>query len=312
MEWQTARDRLRGCYVTIPTMFKDEDLSVDFDAVRRHVNFLIDAGIEEGSGVLLAGGAAGDFSTMTFDERTAVAREVVKAADGRVPVALGAQTTSTMELVSFAKAAEEIGAAYIQVSPPYYFEHSEDDLYEFIAAAALSDVGLIVYNTFWTSQHLSRRLLDRLAEVPNVVGLKWSTPDNGFMEFESIVSGFSDRFAVIDNQLKFVVSHILGASAIESHTCNYWPEWGLSVWDALEAGRYEEVQRQLVEVVLPFMKLWKEMERHTSGDGYLDKLCIELIGLGSSRCRPPTRDLRAEYRDAARRMLLTTGVPRVV
>ena len=73
MDWTQARDRLTGCYVTIPTMFRDDDdLSVDVDAIARHVEFLIDGGCVTGNAVLLAGGAAGDFSTMTFDERVAV------------------------------------------------------------------------------------------------------------------------------------------------------------------------------------------------------------------------------------------------
>ena len=55
-----------------------------------------------------------------------------------------------------------------------------------------------------------------------------------------------------------------------------------------------------------------EIERDfTSGDGYLDKLCMELVGLDSSRCRPPTRDIRALYRERARAMLLESGAPRV-
>ena len=55
------RKRLQGCYVTLPTMFRDDaELSVDLDAMRRHVRFLVDGGITTGTGVLLAGGAAGD------------------------------------------------------------------------------------------------------------------------------------------------------------------------------------------------------------------------------------------------------------
>jgi hypothetical protein len=53
------------------------------------------------------------------------------------------------------------------------------------------------------------------------------------------------------------------------------------------------------------------MESYTGGDGYLDKLCMELVGLGSSRCRPPTRDVRERYRDKALAMLRETRVPRV-
>src|SRR5574338_47487 len=98
MDRDRARKRLSGCYVTIPTMFRDEDLSVDIPAIRKHVRFLIDGGITTGTGVLLTGGAAGDFSTMTFDERVAVASAGVEEANGRVPVVMGGQTTSTLEL----------------------------------------------------------------------------------------------------------------------------------------------------------------------------------------------------------------------
>jgi 4-hydroxy-tetrahydrodipicolinate synthase len=50
----------------------------------------------------------------------------------------------------------------------------------------------------------------------------------------------------------------------------------------------------------------------TSGDGYLDKLCMELIGLPSSRCRPPTRDIRETYRAETLAMMRAIGVPRLV
>src|SRR2546430_2438807 len=77
---RSPRDRLCGCYVTVPTPFRDSDLSVDLAAVQTHVRFLIEHGLTTGTGVLLAGGGAGDFSTMTFDERVDVAAAVVEAA----------------------------------------------------------------------------------------------------------------------------------------------------------------------------------------------------------------------------------------
>ena len=54
MDTTQSRDRLTGCYVTIPTMFRDDDeLSVDLDAIARHVGFLIDGGCVTGDAVLL-------------------------------------------------------------------------------------------------------------------------------------------------------------------------------------------------------------------------------------------------------------------
>jgi dihydrodipicolinate synthase/N-acetylneuraminate lyase len=313
MDPRTARDRLVGCYVTIPTLFRDPDLSVDTDAIRRHVRFLIDGGLTTGNAVLLAGGAAGDFSTMTFEERIHVAEAVVDEAAGRVPIAIGGQTTSTAELVRLVRSAERLGAAYVQVSPPFYFEHTEGDFYEHVVAGAeAGEVGLILYNTFWTSLGMSAPLVEKLAGIPNVVGLKWATPDTGAMAFEQIVTRFADRFSIIDNQMRYVISHMLGARSIEIHVANYWPQWAVGMWRMLERGDYLEAQRELVRVAMPFMALWTEMESFTSGDGYLDKLCMELVGLPSSRSRPPTRDVRPQFRERAREMLLACGVPRVV
>ena len=314
MDYERLKRRLEGCYVTVPTMFRDPDLALDLDAVGRHVDFLLRGGIRTGRGVLLAGGAAGDFSTMSFDERTRVAAAVVERADGRVPVAMGAQTTSTRELAALAKAAERLGCEYVQVSCPFYFAHTEGDFEEYVAAAAdASPVGIIVYNTFWTSSGISLALMERLARIPNVVGLKWAAPRTDAMEFEDVVSRFAGRVTVIDNNLLFAMSHMMGARAFEVHLCNYWPQWGVRLLDRLGAGDYPEVQRMMVEEAMPFYKLWVEIEQdYTSGDGYLDKLCMELVGLDSSRCRPPTRDVRAPYREKARRMMLDSGVPGVV
>jgi dihydrodipicolinate synthase/N-acetylneuraminate lyase len=314
MDTGRAKARLRGCYITVPTMFRDPDLELDLDATRRNVRFLVERGMNADNATLLAGGAAGDFSTMTFEERVRVAEAVVDEAAGRVPVAMGAQTTSTMELKRLTRAASEVGAEFIQVSCPFYFTHTEGDFYAHVAeAAAAADVGIIIYNTFWTSAAVSFATVENLLQIPNVVGLKWACPRTDAMEFEDVVATFSERLTIIDNHLMFAMSHMLGARAFEVHLCNYWPEWGIRLIDDLEAGRYPEVQRALVGEAMPFYKLWVEIERtFTSGDGYLDKLCMELVGLDSSRCRPPTRDIRASYRARCREMMKATGVPGVI
>lgn len=313
MGFDELREGLQGCYITIPTMFRDPDLAVDHAAIAEHVSFLLARGVGRGNAVLLAGGAAGDFSTMTFDERVAVARTVHEAAGGRVSLAMGAQTCATAELERLARAAADLGFDYIQVSCPFYFNHTEEDFLEHVrAGAAAAPVGIIIYNTFWTSAPVSFRTVERLLSIPNVVGLKWATPRTDAMEFEDVVSHFADRVSIIDNHLMFALSHALGARAFEVHLSNYWPEWGLKLLANLAADAYPQVQRDLVTEAMPFYKLWTTIEREfTSGDGYLDKLCMELVGLPSSRCRPPTRDIRDRYREAARAMMLATGVPGV-
>jgi 4-hydroxy-tetrahydrodipicolinate synthase len=310
------KSKLEGCYVTIPTPFRDEPgYPINEQALRSYVRFLLGGGLKENYATLLAAGAAGDFSTMSFKERIVVAEIVIEEAKGKVPLAFGGQTTSTLELIQLARAAQSLGFDFLQVSCPYYFTHTEADFEEFVreAAAAAPELGIIVYNTFWTATNLTSSLIARLADVPNIVGLKWATPRTDAMEFEDISSNYSRRFTIIDNNLYFPYSAMpsLGARAFEVHLCNYWPEWGIRLVDQVKAGNYAEIARMTVKEAMPFYKLWVRIEKeYTSGDGYLDKLCMELVGLPSSRCRPPTRDVRGRYRNAAAEMLKATGVPR--
>ena len=313
MDYSQLKKDLEGLYITIPTLFNDPDMSINEDGIRQHVFFLKNNGINRQNAVLLAGGAAGDFSTMSFEERVRVAG-IVKEAAGDIPVAVGAQTTSTMELERLAQAAEEIGASFIQVSCPFYFNHTQDDFYEHILAVSRSaKIGLIIYNTFWTSAEVSFGMVERLIEIPQVVGLKWATKRSVAMEFEDVVQTFSSKLTVIDNDLLFPISHMLGAKAFEVHLCNHWPEWGVKLLATLEAGDYKQVELDMIKEALPYYRLWKKIEQtYTVGDGFVDKLCMELIGLPSSRCRPPTRDIREQYREEARQMLIQCGTPRVI
>ena len=313
MDYSQLKKDLEGLYITIPTLFNDPDMTINEDGIRQHISFLRSNGINRQNAVLLAGGAAGDFSTMSFEERVRVAG-IVKEAAGEIPVAVGAQTTSTMELQRLAQAAEEIGASFIQVSCPFYFNHTQDDFYEHILAVSRSaKIGLIIYNTFWTSAEVSFGMVERLIEIPQVVGLKWATKRSVAMEFEDVVQTFSSKLTVIDNDLLFPISHMLGAKAFEVHLCNHWPEWGVKLLATLEKGDYKQVELDMIKEALPYYRLWKKIEQtYTVGDGFVDKLCMELIGLPSSRCRPPTRDIREQYREEARQILIQCGTPRVI
>ena len=317
MKSDELKKLLEGCYVTVPTPFVDQDdLPLNEKALRAYVKFLIDGGLNAENATFLAGGAAGDFSTLTFDERVRVAEIVIDETNGRVPIAMGAQSTSTLELKRLAKAAKRLGASFIQVSCPFYFTHTEADFEEYVRTAAETEpeLGIILYNTFWTSQNLSFGMIERLAKIPNIVGLKWATPRTDAMEFEDVVSHFSQRFTIIDNNLYFAHSAMpaLGTRAFEVHNCNFWPEWGIKLVNEVRAKNYAEIARMLVEEAMPFYKLWVAIEKnYTSGDGYLDKLCMELVGLPSSRCRPPTRDIRSAYLEQTRDMLVKIGAPRV-
>ena len=310
---EELKQKLHGCYITIPTLFNDPDLSINEGGIRTHIQFLKNNNINKDNSVFLSGGAAGDFSTMTIEERLKVASIVIDEA-GDIPVTVGAQSTNTTEIKIISKRAADLGASFIQVSCPFYFNHTEEDFYEYIVEASkASDIGIIIYNTFWTSAEVSFNLIERLIEIPQVVGLKWAAPRSSFMPFEDVVHTFSNKFCFIDNDLLFPISYVLGARAFEVHLCNHWPQWGVKLLNNLYNNKLDQVVIDMANEAKPFYKLWSKIENeYTSGDGYLDKLCMELVGLPSSRCRPPTRDIRNIYREQARKMLIESGTPGVI
>ena len=187
MDYENLKKKLECCYVTVPTPFKDiKSLPLNFDALNDYVEFLLGNGLNNENCTLLFGGAAGDFSAMSFDERLSLAKESAKIVNGRVPIALGGQTTNTQELENLANVSKDVGYDILQVSCPFYFKHTEDDFIEYVMAAssAAKGIGIILYNTFWTSTSVSNQLIEKIKDLPNIVGLKWATPRTDAMEFE--------------------------------------------------------------------------------------------------------------------------------
>ncbi len=152
-------------------------------------------------------------------------------------------------------------------------------------------------------------LLERLLQIPQLAAVKLASPSGS--EFDAFLRQFAGRTCVIDNQLEFIKSHTLGARAINLHPANWYPAWALKFWNLLETRQYFEAQQEMSRVVGACYDLYGEIGKYTGGEGHLDKMCLELIGFDSSRCRPPVREVRDRFREQVRRMLLETGVPGV-
>lgn len=301
--------RISGCYIPIPTIFRDGDLELNLPAMKKHVQFLVAGGAKEGQSAILVGGGAGEFHTMNVEERIRIAEAVVEAANGKVPVILGVQTTNQRDLIALAKGAEKTGCVAVQASAPFYEIPTEDDVMEWLKSISdHSSVGIVFYATPWTGFHTSLNLISRLIDAPNVVAIKWFSPQRGV--FERAMREFSKKIMFIDNSLQYIFSHMLGARGINLHVSNYWPQWGQKFWAMMEAGQYAEAQREQTKVVHPYYDLCEDIAKFTGGEGHIDKLCLEYAGLEGGRCRPPTRDIRPLFGEKVFAMAKACGVPR--
>jgi 4-hydroxy-tetrahydrodipicolinate synthase len=247
---------------------------------------------------------------MNVDERLQIAEAVVEAAGGKVGVVLGVQTTSQRDLIALAKGADKLGCLAVQASAPFYEVPTEDDVSEWLQTISdNSGVGIVFYATPWTGFHTSLKFVERLIDAPHVIGIKWFSPDRSV--FERAMRDYARRIMFIDNSLHYVFAHTLGARGINLHVSNYWPQWGQQFWDMLEAGKYLEAQREMTRVVMPYYDLCGDIVKFTGGEGHIDKLCMEYVGLAGGRCRPPTRDIRPLFGDKVRHMAAACGVPRI-
>ncbi len=302
--------KISGCYIPIPTIFHEGSFDLNLPAMKKHMQFLVDGGAREGKSAILVGGGAGEFHTMNVEERLQIAAAAVEAAAGKVPVILGVQTTNQRDLIALAKGAEKTGCVAVQASAPFYEVPTEDDVVEWLKVIAdNSKVGIVFYATPWTGFHTSLNLIGRLIEAPNVIAVKWFAPHRHV--FELAMRKYAQQIMFIDNSLQYLFAHMLGARGINLHASNYWPQWGQKFWEMMEAGQYAEAQREQTRVVQPYYDLCTEVAAYTGGEGHLDKLCLEYVGLEGGRCRPPTRDIRPLYGEKVRQMAAAIGVPKL-
>lgn len=164
--------QLTGSMVAIVTPMHD-DGSLDFDAFRK----LIDWHITEGTDGIVVVGTTGESPTVDFDEHHQLIQIAVEHAKGRIPIIAGTGANSTREAIELAAYAKKAGAGASLSVVPYYNKPTQEGLYRhFRAIAEAVEIPQIVYNVPGrTVADLQNDTMLRLAEVPNIVGLKDAT-----------------------------------------------------------------------------------------------------------------------------------------
>jgi 4-hydroxy-tetrahydrodipicolinate synthase len=164
-------DRIKGSITALITPFRNGLL--DEAAFRR----LVDWQIAEGTHGLVPVGTTGESPTLSHTEHKRVVELCVETAAGRVPVIAGAGSNSTAEAVEFTRFAKEVGADAVLSVTPYYNKPTQEGVYRhFAAIAEAADIPIILYNIPARSiVEISVETMVRLAEIPNIVGVKDAT-----------------------------------------------------------------------------------------------------------------------------------------
>ena len=244
---------LKGAITALVTPFKDD--RIDEEAYRA----LIERQIGEGIHGLVPCGTTGESPTLSHAEHKRVVSICIDQVKKRVPVVAGAGSNSTAESLELTKHVQDAGADYALIITPYYNKPTQEGLYQhYKTIASQTRIPIVVYNVPGrTSLNLLPETMARLAELPNIVGLKDATGDlkQGAKTLElcgdkiTVLSG--DDFTVLPllaiggQGVISVVSNV--APADMAGMCNAFFQGSLSaarklhfkMWPLMEAMFYE-------------------------------------------------------------------------
>lgn len=160
---------LKGSLVALITPM-NQDGSINYE----QLHDLIDWHIENGTDGIVAVGTTGESATLPVEEHLAVIEATVKHVNKRVPVIAGTGANNTVEAIALSQAAEQAGADYTLSVVPYYNKPSQEGIYQhFKAIAEATSIPMIIYNVPGrTVVSMSNDTILRLAEIPNIVGVK--------------------------------------------------------------------------------------------------------------------------------------------
>ena len=166
----SLREKLRGTGVAIITPFK-KDQSVDFDALGKLINHLIENGVQ----YIVSLGTTGEPPVLSKEEKLEVLSFTYAVVAGKVPVVVGISGNNTEALVDEINTYPLENAIAILVASPYYNRPSQEGIFQhYKAVGEASPKPVIVYNVPGrTGSNITAATTVRLAkEIENIAGIK--------------------------------------------------------------------------------------------------------------------------------------------
>jgi 4-hydroxy-tetrahydrodipicolinate synthase len=257
------------------------DQSVDegaFRALIRHVIDHVDG--------LVPCGTTGEFNYLTPEENTRLVQIAVQEAQGK-PVIAGAGAAGTKQVIELARSAQGAGATACLIVCPYFLHPSDKGIYQhyYTIARALPDMPIILYNIPQVvDAYLPRRVVEDLADIPNIVGLKDSSGNLTYtME---ILEYAGDRINILIGHDEVVLNALAGGvHGMILASAQVYPEVWQQVLAAVRGGDLETartLQRQVQKLSRIFCRY---------GGGVAVKQALRMMGVDAGRPRSPLKSV---------------------
>lgn len=228
-----------GILPALVTPFTDDRKSIDEDRLRALVNHCLELGVH---GVVPCG-TTGEFVNLTSEEKKYVIKIVVDEVNGRVPVVAGTGASGTREAVEMTKYAKDVGATAALIVTPYYMKPADRGIYEhYQTIASEVDLPLILYNIpQCTGLELPWQMVEDLAQIPNIVGVKDSSGQLKFIL--AILEKVRDKVNVLCGHDEVVVAGLaVGCSGAILASANVIPDVWIQIYNHVNNNEMQQAR----------------------------------------------------------------------
>ena len=286
---------LRGLVTPLVTPFAPSNQlepSLDADALERLIEHVIHGGVH---GIFLLG-TTGEYPSLGRELRQEVVRRTCAAVNKRVPVLVNIADTAPAETLRLAEIAVEAGADAVVLAPPYYFQHSLDDLLCYLEQVTKRlQLPLFLYNIpHLTKTSFEPETVRRAADLPGVVGLKDSTGDLAYLERTLALLQHRPEFTILVGPEELLLDAMKrGAMGGVCGGSNLNPKLFVDLYHAIcsgDANRAEALQSEVEQMNRALYRVGAE------GGSYLRgiKAALALAGLCNAEPALPFKPFSAE------------------
>jgi 4-hydroxy-tetrahydrodipicolinate synthase len=266
------------------------DGGVDHATLAAHARWML----AQGCTGLVPCGSLGEGNTLSFDEKVAVIRTCVAAAEG-LPVIPGIAALATSEAVRLAQAAQAAGAQGLMVLPPYVYVGDWAELRAHVSAVIeATPLPCLLYNNpvAYKVDFVPEQIQELAARHPNLLAVKESSTDA--RRIAAIRALIGDRLSLgvgVDDCL--MEAALMGASFWIAGLVNAFPKESVDLFDLTRAGTLEPAFK-LYAWFLPLLRM-DTVPKFVQ----LIKLMQQEMGWGNESMRAPRAVLAGAEREAA-------------
>jgi 4-hydroxy-tetrahydrodipicolinate synthase len=289
----------KGILPAVVTPFSENE-HINEKALRALIDYLVDNGVHG----LFVVGSQGEFFSLSRQEKKSVMEITVDQAAGRVPVYAGTGAVTTREVIELNEIAEKAGVDAVSVITPYFIKPSQDELYEhYKAIAKATKLPILLYgNPARTGVTLSVALVERLADIDNIVGIKDSSGDMTLTD-EYIRSTLDKEFYVLAGRDTLILATLMyGGYGSIAASANVAPKLVASIYDYFVKGDIEsakQAQRALAPLRIAF---------DLGTFPVVIKEALKIIGIDAGPARAPIGDLSQEKKKELEQILKNMGL----